>query len=215
MIKAVIFDLDQTIADTKKSHYLALEAALEIRGHRKKKLDWIYGATAEQIIKHNYPEMPDEEVSKVAELKKQKLINYLKFAVLLPGARKLLDYLKDRQVKMVLVTNNTHVEIEELLSQLGLTGIFDATVGKEDAVPKPDKDPVVRAVEWVKLPLEEIIYVGDSNVDIESAKAAGIGIIITTQIHKADTNLQKVDWVVANLSEAEKVLRSLIAEVNL
>lgn len=215
MLKAVIFDLDQTLADTKKAHYLALISALESYMYKRKDIDWVYGKTSEEIIRHNFPHMPSEDVQKIALLKKKKLINFIKYIRLLPNAKTLLDYLFRRKIRIVLVTNNSHAEIEELLNHLELVGLFEFTVGKEDAEPKPSRDPIVYAVERLKLPLEEIVYVGDSNTDIESAKAAGIRVIINTEVHKTDTDLGRADWAVANLSEVEKVLRSLIAEVDL
>jgi phosphoglycolate phosphatase len=211
-LKAVIFDLDQTLIDSKDSHLAALVDGLEREGWSTK-LEWVYGLTAEELLRHNFKNMPEEVVEKVVRRKKMVLKNYLGLLKVLPGAKDLLDFLKGNGIKLVLITNNSHKEIDALLERIGLKSYFDDIVGKEDAEPKPSPHPIIKAMHDLNPPLEETMFVGDSDADISAAKAAGVRIMVTTQCHDTTEQKARADWVVENLKEAKEVIEGLIGEV--
>jgi len=211
MIKEVIFDLDQTLIDSKDAHLAALIDALEREGYPTK-IEWVYGYTSDNIVKYNFKDIPDDILERIVLHKKRVLSNYLKLIKVLPGAIELLKFLKKKKIQIVLVTNNTHKEINEILEEIGLTGYFDDIIGKEDAEPKPSPHPVIKAIKDINFPLEEIIYIGDSDTDIEAAKAAGIPVMINTQCHDTAELKDKADWVVINLREALKIIKEIIEE---
>ena len=208
-LKAVIFDLDQTLIDSKDAHLAALVDSLEREGWSTK-VDWVYGLTTEGMVKHSFPKIPDEILEKVVERKRHVLKNYLSKIKVLPGARELLNYLKKKGIKLILITNNTHREIAVLLEQIELTGYFDVVVGREDAQPKPSPHPIIKAIQDINPPLEETIYIGDSDPDIEAAKAAGIRMMLVIACHDTATLKSKADWVVSNLVEALRTVKELL-----
>jgi len=211
MLKAVIFDLDQTLIDSKDAHLAAMLDGLEREGWSTK-ITWIYGLTAEDILKYNFNDMPEEVIEKIAAHKKTILKNYLTKIKVLPGAFELLNFLKKSGIKIILITNNTHKEIKEILDTVEMTNYFDEIVGKEDAEPKPSPHPIIKAIRDLNPPLEETIYIGDSDTDIEAAKAAGVRIMINTQVHDTAKERYKADWVVANLKQTLKVIKGMTKE---
>jgi HAD superfamily hydrolase (TIGR01549 family) len=211
MLKAVMFDLDQTLIDSKDAHLAAMIDGLEREGWSTK-IDWIYGQTAEEILRHSFPEMPEEILEKVVAHKKKVLKDYLTKIKVLPGAIELLKFLKSKDVKLILITNNSHREIKDILGAINLAGYFDDIVGKEDAEPKPSPHPLIKAIRDINPPLEETIYIGDSDTDIEAAKAAGVQLMINTQVHDTCKEKAKADWVVTNLKEALKIVKELVGK---
>lgn len=211
MIKAVIFDLDQTLIDSKDAHLAAMVDGLEREGWPTK-ITWIYGLTADDILKHNFKNMPDEIIEKIVLHKKRVLKNYLDKIKILPGAIELLRFLKEKGVKLILITNNTHKEINELLEAVGMKNYFDDIVGKEDAEPKPSPHPIIKAMRDINPPLEETIYIGDSDTDIEAAKAAGLRIMVNTQVHDTAKEKYKADWVVKDLKHALALIKEMVEE---
>lgn len=210
MIKAVIFDLDETLTDAFKAHYQAMMAALEKEGYTPKVLDWVYGLVSQEIIKYNFPDMEPELIEKIAKKKKDLFKNYVHTIKILPNAYELLEFLKEKGIRIVLITNNSHKEIKAISEHLKLENIFEIIVGKEDAEhPKPSRDPLVYAIHRLDLPLEEIIFVGDSDTDIAAARNTGIRVIVNTEQHK-NTDLDKADFVARNLKEVKSILEDLM-----
>jgi HAD superfamily hydrolase (TIGR01549 family) len=212
MIKAVIFDLDQTLIDSKDAHLASMVNSLEREGWPTK-IKWLYGMTAEGILKYNFTDMPEETVRKIVAHKRIILKNYLNKVKVLSGAVELLRFLKENKIKVVLITNNTHREIYELLDTLDIRKYFDILVGIEDTdEPKPSPHPIIKAIEQLRMPLEEILYIGDSDTDIEAAKAAGLRIIINTQVNDTAEEKDKADWVVTDLKHALRVIKEQMEE---
>ena len=211
MLKAIVFDLDQTLIDSKDAHLAAMVDGLERAGWPTK-IIWVYGLTADNILKYNFEDMPEETIEKIVVHKRRILKNYLDKVKILPGAIELLKFLKGKGIKMILVTNNTHREVNDLLQAIGLQNYFDGIVAKEDAEPKPSPHPIIKAMRDINPPLEETIYLGDSDTDIEAAKAAGLRIMINTQVHDTCKEKAKADWVVTNLKQALRIIKELIEE---
>jgi len=90
--------------------------------------------------------------------------------------RETLMELKEKGLKMGIVTNGFQKDIDDILSRTNLTGFFDVTVGV-DAVgkPKPDRAIFAYAVRKLGVPPEKTVFVGDNPIaDYEGAKNAGL-----------------------------------------
>lgn len=87
-----------------------------------------------------------------------------------------LDRLKDKQIKLGIVTNGLEREVQEILDKFGLTGYFDAIVGVDVCgKAKPDTAIFLYAVEKLNVRPEEAIFIGDSfQYDYEGARRAGL-----------------------------------------
>ncbi len=98
-----------------------------------------------------------------------------------PGVRDCLDWLRERRVKLAIITNKPAQFIEPLLEEKGLAGYFDWLVGG-DTLPQQKPDPA--ALFWVmdKAGVEpsESLFVGDSRNDVRAAKAATVRCVALT-----------------------------------
>ena len=80
-----------------------------------------------------------------------------------------------------MVTNKNALLTERLLAELSFDHYFDTVIAGDTAKrPKPSADPVELALCRLQLTPNETLFVGDSNTDVEAARAAGVSVICVT-----------------------------------
>lgn len=98
-----------------------------------------------------------------------------------PGIKELLAGLQQAGVKLGLVTTKHQLQAEFALAGAGLVGYFDYVHGwLEGRRHKPDPEPVLTALSRLGVSSGSAIMVGDSELDIEAAKAAGVDTCAVT-----------------------------------
>ncbi len=96
------------------------------------------------------------------------------------GVMELLKTLRDRGVKTAVVSNKFDAAVK-LLSDKYFDGFLMSAVGESETVrKKPAPDGVLLAMEELGVSKEETLYVGDSEVDVETARCAGIPCVGVT-----------------------------------
>ena len=88
-----------------------------------------------------------------------------------------LEWLKDHGYKLGVVTRGGHDYAVDVLSQYGMLGFFDVIHGRDDFGyndAKPSPMAMVHLAEALGVGLDELLYVGDSPTDFQSADAAGV-----------------------------------------
>jgi len=95
-----------------------------------------------------------------------------KKAVLKKGIPEFLAFLKERCVKVALVTNNSSENVQYLLHKFHLR--FDLVLSRESGLWKPSGAPFYAVLKKLKLNKEECCVIGDTFFDIEAADDAGI-----------------------------------------
>ena len=97
-----------------------------------------------------------------------------------PGAREALEHFRAAGVPVGLCTNKPSGPLGSVLEALDLSRLFDVIVaGDTLAARKPDAAPLLHAVS--SLGAERCIYVGDSEIDAETAQAAGMPFAFFTE----------------------------------
>lgn len=197
----LVFDLDGTLVDTAPDligaahHALSTRGLAPIAGNLLK--PWIsYGARrilveALAIADHH---ASDAEID---EMLTQFLVHYeANIAVEsrpFPGIVDALAHFRERGCKLAVCTNKREGLSLALLDALDMIKLFDAIAGRDTfPVCKPDPRHLSGVVQMAGGEMASCIMVGDSNVDIDTAKAAGVPSIGVTfgysQIPIADTN---------------------------
>ncbi len=98
-----------------------------------------------------------------------------------PGIEEVLAGLQQAGVKLGLVTTKHQQQAEFTLAGAGLSGYFDYVHGwLEGRRHKPDPEPVLTALSRLDVSPDSAIMVGDSDLDIEAAKAAGVDTCAVT-----------------------------------
>lgn len=97
------------------------------------------------------------------------------------GIAEQLKILKDKGIKLCVVTNKAEPEAIRIIEMLFGKGTFDIIIGQRDNMPvKPDPAGVFEALKEVGCTPEEALYFGDSNVDIKTAENAKIKAVGVT-----------------------------------
>jgi len=88
----------------------------------------------------------------------------------------LLSFLKTRQIKCVLVSNNSRRSVEAVLGQHDLA--FDAVMTRDDGVFKPDPEAFLEALQLLRARPDQAVVVGDTHLDLLAAHRTGITDIV-------------------------------------
>ncbi len=99
-------------------------------------------------------------------------------AEVIPRIRETLEYLRSKSVRLAVVTNSGRRPALERLTRSGLLDLFDFVLTRDDVeTMKPSPAGVEKAVALLSLPKGDVYYVGDSLMDIQAAKRAGLKVI--------------------------------------
>jgi 2-phosphoglycolate phosphatase len=177
-LRAILFDFDGTLADSysaitasvnhvRATHGLPPLEETEVRRH--------VGRGLEYLLKHTVPDVdlpPDSEAYRSHHPSVM-----LRNTRLLPGAMEVLAAAKNAGLRIGVCSNKPRAFTKELLEFLDIGQFIDGAFGPEDvARPKPAPDMLLKALNWLRVPASEALYVGDMVVDIETAALAGITV---------------------------------------
>ena len=125
-----------------------------------------------------------------------------------PHALEIFDYLKKHHVKIGVVTSKMHNVAREHLKLVGLSDYVEHLVGYEDVINhKPDKEPLVKALELFQMSAEDAIYIGDHENDIRSAKAAGMMSCAVSYSHRLKEMLAYMpEYVIDDLIQIKDIV---------
>jgi len=186
-IKAVIFDLDGVIADSKETIYEVFQRLFDDFGFRvpsKKEIARFEAHGRARIIEELLPPGKREDAGlrrrmdeRCAVIAGEVLVKIRPMG----GAEDALRLLKKNKVKVALATNRGSTA-PKLLGLLGLAGYFDAVVNaKQVKKLKPHPEPLLLALKRLGVGQEEAVFVGDSGVDLAAGRAAGIKTVLLTK----------------------------------
>ena len=179
MYKCVIFDLDGTLLDTLEDLADAGNYALRQLGypqHEIEKYKYFVGNGIPKLIERILPENSDSVVhSKARDLFSEYYTAHsMDKTRPYPGVSDLLAELKANGIKAGVASNKDH-DFSEVLVRNYFGDMIQAVCGRKDGSPKkPDPFSVNYIIESLKVNKYESLYVGDSNVDMETAANAGL-----------------------------------------
>ncbi|MBQ7836715.1 MAG: HAD-IA family hydrolase [Clostridia bacterium] len=179
----VIFDLDGTLLDTLGDLHLAVSYALKLNGLPERTLEEVrafVGNGILNLIKRAVPAGSSSEVVErvFADFKQYYKEHSMDNTAPYPGINKLVSDLKAEGIKLGVVSNKAHFAVTEIIEHY-FSGMFDISLGERDGVrKKPAPDAVLEAVRV--LGGKHILYIGDSEVDVETARNAGVDSVMVT-----------------------------------
>jgi phosphoglycolate phosphatase len=130
---------------------------------------------------------------------------------LMDGARDVLEAAGHLRLLLGLCSNKPVTFTRQLLAWLHIDAYFQVVLGPED-VPqlKPAPDMLQTALQRLKVPAGQALYVGDMTVDIETARAAGVAVwsVATGSNDRATLAAANPDRLFGDLHELEHTLRT-------
>ena len=213
MYKAVIFDLDGTLLNTLEDLANSCNYALEQYGykvHELEKYKRFLGDGRLKLIERILPEeyRNPEIIEKVLTIYDEHYkVHMDDITRPYDGILEVLDILRENEMKLAVVSNKPHeFATEVVLKYFG--DRFDVVFGhRENFKTKPDPETVLEAIKKLGVKKEECIFVGDSDIDIKTAKNANlksIGVLWGFR-SKEELEAEGADYLVSNVGEILKI----------
>ncbi|HEY8805519.1 MAG TPA: beta-phosphoglucomutase [Clostridium sp.] len=181
-IKAVIFDLDGVIVSTDKYHYQAWKKMADEEGIYFDKLinEGLRGVSRmeslEILLRKSQKTYKQNEKDELAQRKNhyyRELLNCLTTKDILPGVSKVLEFLKERGIKIAIGSSSKNTPF--ILEKIGLESYFHAVSdGNDIKRSKPDPEVFLLAAKKLQVIPEECLVIEDADSGIEAALAGGM-----------------------------------------
>ncbi|MCI5945465.1 MAG: HAD family hydrolase [Oscillospiraceae bacterium] len=182
MYKLAVFDMDGTILDTLEDLKDSTNFALEKCGYPTRTYDEVrrfVGNGIRKLIERAVPEgLTVEQIDRVHEVFTEHYkVHCADKTKAYDGIKPLLEKLRANGVKTAVVSNKADYGVQELCKEY-FDGLFDYAIGEREGIRrKPAPDSVNEALRVLGMSKSEAVYIGDSDVDFETAKNAELPCI--------------------------------------
>lgn len=216
MKNTVIFDLDGTLLNTLEDLKDSTNFALNKFGYPSRTLEEVrcfVGNGVKKLIERAIPDgLNNKDFEECLAVFKQNYSeNMYNHTASYEGILEILAFLKNNNYKIAVVSNKFDFAVKELCKKY-FDGLVDTAIGQSETVPKkPAPDSVYKAIEELGANHCECIYVGDSEVDVQTARNANLPCIGVTWGFRSKDVLQKEGCknIIDNPCDIIKVIKEL------
>ena len=178
--RAVVFDLDGTLADTLEDIADNMNHVLSANGFPEHQYDdyrFFVGNGLKNLVTQCLPESVRNDTT-IASCLEQMIaeynLNYIVKTHLYEGIPELLDELSAHGIRLAVLSNKAHALTQKICARLLEKWKFEIILGADDRFPrKPDPTSALYISEQIGIMPTNICYLGDSDVDMKTAIAAG------------------------------------------
>ena len=203
--KAVLFDMDGTVLDTLDDLADSVNRSLREFGLpevSRFQVGQSLGNGAKYLIRHCLPEGSDEALC-------EQVLSFYKLwydahcrikTKPYDGILQLMETLRADGVSQAIISNKPDSAVQEL-AEAFFPGLMDVVIGESPAVKrKPSPDTVLAAASQMGLMASDCVYIGDTEVDLETARNAGMDCIPVSWGFRTEEQLRAAG--------AEEIIRS-------
>ena len=217
MKKLAIFDLDGTLLNTIEDLGYAANHALQAHGyptHSIASYPFFVGNGVRRLIERVLPEDARTEATidrLLITFKEYYNDHNTDYTKPYAGIPELLSLLSSRGVAIAVASNKYQAATEKLISHFFPTLSFIAVEGQKEGVPvKPDPSIVFEILAKAKTPKADTIYIGDSGVDMETARRACVDSVGVTWGFRPEKELVEnhADTIVNSPGDIAKLIFS-------
>lgn len=177
-MRGVVFDLDGTLADTLRTIAAAVNHGLGVLGLPPRSLEEVAEMVGEGVAILCEKALPPDRVAEAEELARHVRAFYERHPVLhcrlFPGMEEALGELRALGLRLGVLSNKPDSLTQKTIDGLGVRDAFAAVLGhREDLPRKPDPAGLHHVLGRLGLSPDEILYVGDTPIDMETGARAG------------------------------------------
>jgi phosphoglycolate phosphatase len=179
--QAVLFDLDGTLLDTLQDLAYSVNTSLGYLGfpsHTTEAFKYFIGDGREEMGRRSLPAANRDPatLSKLVEnINREYTRHWVDNTRPYAGVADLLDALTHNGTRMAVLSNKPHDFTESMISRLLSSWHFEVVAGAMTGVPiKPDPTAALMIAQKMNIPAAGFLYLGDSDIDMRTAVAAGM-----------------------------------------
>ena len=218
MKKLAIFDLDGTLLNTIADLAAATNYALSQQGYPTHETEAYFYFVGNGINKLFERALPEGKKSQENVLKTRSLfvpyydIHNADFSIPYDGIQDLLTALQNKGMLLAVASNKYDAATKKLINQYFPNIKFTAVFGQRDEVPtKPNPAVVNEIIQLAKVSKDEVVYIGDSGVDMQTGKNAEVCTVGVSWGFRPKSELEPFhpDYIADNRAELQQYLLSV------
>jgi len=192
-VNGVIFDLDGTLIDSYQAIYLAFKDVYENLGLPPLPYEVTRKVVGRGLNQTFQELLGENQVPRALTLFRKKYQEVFRTHThLLPDVREVLETLHGRDVQMAVATNKFGCFSRAIFKHLGMEKYFAVIVGDGDVSEnKPNPEMIYYALGKMAVEKDDTVFVGDSVIDIQTAKNAGLRVFAVPTGNTAREDLEK------------------------
>ncbi len=182
-IRHIIFDLDGTLIDSARLTGQIIDTMLADRNIEatadRDTIRMMDAVGGEAMIAAVMGEHTNDPAADLAEFRARHRIASTPHDLAFPGVFETLENLASRGIRMAICSNKPQFLCDKILADLGLAQHFGAIIGSTPELPrKPAPDTARLALAGLQGSMADTLYCGDSLVDLATAEAAGLRMVL-------------------------------------
>jgi len=213
MKKLIAYDLDGTLANTREDIVRGVRYVLEKMSAPILEGDEIIGYVGSglhELMARSLKTADEKVIEKGAKHYRSHYAQHMMDHTLLyPDALKVLDYFRGKV--QAVITNKPNPFTVQMLKSLGVSGFFGYVVASNDGFPKkPDPASFLHILEKEGFSPADALFIGDSAVDIQTGRAAGVETVVLAHGFTTANELQSLspDYMAAGFEELLSLARA-------
>lgn len=201
-VKLIIFDLDGTLIDSSRDITNAVNYAIRpysLGPLREEDTIRMVGAgitrLIEEVIGKDHMAYRDDVLNRFLDYYSRHITDFTR-----PYPMVAETLARLRHYKKAVVSNKRELLSRSVLDRLGLSAFFDMIAGSDTATErKPSPQPLIKVLKTIGARPDEALMVGDSNLDIEAGRAAGMRTVAVTYGYRGREFLKEADYTIDNM----------------
>ncbi|WP_411826827.1 HAD family hydrolase [Luteolibacter sp. AS25] len=211
-MKALIFDLDGTLVESLPGIAASLNSAMAAHNftdHSHTAVRTFIGDGAQMLVRRALPGGADDELqaSVLEHFGNEYGRAWLAGTEVYPGILELLAELKSSGIPLTVLSNKPHSFTVEIVEKLFPEGTFEIILGNREDLPhKPDPQGALEICRELGIAAADCTLIGDSTMDLDTAKNAGMKSIAVTWGYHDRERLSAADEITDNVESLARLL---------
>lgn len=208
MTKTLLFDVDGTLVDTEqtiiKSWQKTLKDTLNIEP-KAEELFYVLGIPGTKAVqKYSNGPQQSKQLLQLWEQNDHQMFHYSK---LFTGIEEMLQQLTAKKIQLGVVTSRTNQEMQIVLDKFDLEKYFSTFItASKTKLHKPNPEPILKAIETLKIDPADTLYIGDSIYDFQCARNAQVEFALASWGAKDNPEFSKVDYLLKQPTDLVKLM---------